>query len=271
MAPPPGRTRRCAAFTLVELLIVVAIIALLLSLLTPSLGKARNLTRVAICGSNLSVTGRAITLYMSETEVDEPWWYTNGHDLPWEGPRPDGYDASGRMVPISWGNPAIALTKDFGSRATVKDDGLAPHTNPQYFLDTAEAFFCPAASYNYEDHYRRNGLQGLPLDSLPYVWGTYQWMYPVNLYHDGTPKPESDHAARDVLMVDFAWYVGLNAWEQYVTPTYWHYRALVLNGAVVRLPDTTKGAWEWLYGPQPEGERRVGYYGIVRELREDVQ
>jgi len=72
-------------------------------------------------------------------------------------------------------------------------------------------------------------------------------------------------------MVDFAWYVGLNAWEQYVTPTYWHYRALVLNGAVVRLPDTTKGAWEWLYGPQPEGERRVGYYGIVRELREDVQ
>ena len=263
-----------SAFTLVELLVVVAIIALLLTMLMPSLGKAKNLARVAICGSNLGVIGRAVELYKSDTDSNEPWWYSNGHDMPWEGPWPrsgsGGYDGSGRMIPVSWGNPAVALTKDFGPRETGRDDGLAPHNNPQHFLDSAEAFFCPAASYNYKDHYRRNGLRGLPLDCLPYIWGTYQWMYPINLYHTGAAKPESEHTALDVLMVDFAWYVGPEPWAQYETPLYWHYKALVLNGAVVALPPTTKGAWEWLYGPQPAGEREVRYFGVQRTLRQDV-
>ena len=48
----PNRARR-RAFTLVELLVVVAIIALLVSLITPSLKRARRLTLRAICLSNI--------------------------------------------------------------------------------------------------------------------------------------------------------------------------------------------------------------------------
>lgn len=51
------------AFTLVELLVVVAIIALLLAILLPALGKARNLARLTVCGSNQRQVAMATFTY----------------------------------------------------------------------------------------------------------------------------------------------------------------------------------------------------------------
>ena len=49
----PAPSRRAGAFTLVELLVVVAIIGLLVSMLLPSLSRARALARAAVCRHNL--------------------------------------------------------------------------------------------------------------------------------------------------------------------------------------------------------------------------
>lgn len=57
-------TRR--AFTLVELLVVIAIIALLVAILLPALANARKAARAAACLANLRSMGQGLTLYNSD-------------------------------------------------------------------------------------------------------------------------------------------------------------------------------------------------------------
>lgn len=63
------RTSRAGApkgFTLIELLVVVSIIALLVSILLPSLGRARQLTRQTTCLTRVGGQLRAIHMYANE-------------------------------------------------------------------------------------------------------------------------------------------------------------------------------------------------------------
>lgn len=55
--------RRPRGFTLIEVLVVVAIIALLIAVLIPSLSRARESARCAVCLSNLSQMGKAVNMY----------------------------------------------------------------------------------------------------------------------------------------------------------------------------------------------------------------
>jgi len=60
-------SRRCrCGFTLIELLVVIAIIALLVSILVPSLRKARDVARTAVCLANMKNIGQAYLFYSSE-------------------------------------------------------------------------------------------------------------------------------------------------------------------------------------------------------------
>jgi prepilin-type N-terminal cleavage/methylation domain-containing protein/prepilin-type processing-associated H-X9-DG protein len=72
MRNPPASAR---AFTLVELLVTIAVIALLAALLMPALGRAKESGRVAVCQGNLHQVGLALQLYVDDNRNTMPTMY----------------------------------------------------------------------------------------------------------------------------------------------------------------------------------------------------
>ena len=113
---PVREDRPERAFTLVELLIVIAIIAILAALLLPALVSAQAAARRAQCVSNLRQLGLATEIYLGDdnnlyfnrcaapTSAGQQWWFgwLQGSTVP-EGQR--GYDlATGVLYPYLHGS-----------------------------------------------------------------------------------------------------------------------------------------------------------------------
>lgn len=90
-----GDTHRARAFTLVEMLVVVAILAVLIALLLPAIGQVRELGRRAVCASNLRQMSLALLNYASDRNGWLPEHYRSYHKYD-EGP-----DAEGNAVVLN--------------------------------------------------------------------------------------------------------------------------------------------------------------------------
>ena len=62
------QSNRRGAFTLVELLVVIGIIALLVAILLPALNKARQRAQTMVCSSNLRQIGVMFNLYVTDNQ-----------------------------------------------------------------------------------------------------------------------------------------------------------------------------------------------------------
>jgi prepilin-type N-terminal cleavage/methylation domain-containing protein len=103
--------RRCAkAFTLVELLVVIGIIAVLVGILIPTLNKARVSSMRTMCASNLRTLGQGAIMYAIANKDQYP--YRHGNAAMWHMNRPylsgmDPYtwaDGIGKLIALKYIN-----------------------------------------------------------------------------------------------------------------------------------------------------------------------
>ncbi len=128
--------RERGAFTLIEVLVVVAIIALLVAILLPSLARAREMSRRSVCASNLHQQGVGFSAYSADNKANLPWTAKFRYAL-MEGlyyhnfPRPKGDDwstfNSGSLFPRHVGRNAEVFYCPSNStfNASNPDNGMA--------------------------------------------------------------------------------------------------------------------------------------------------
>ncbi|MDB5297505.1 MAG: xcpT 1 [Phycisphaerales bacterium] len=115
---------RPAAFTLVELLVVIGIIAVMVGILLPTLSKARERAKATVCLGNLRSVGQTCQVYASNNRGAVPLGYIQDHPY--------------------WGNLVRSSDDKFPLFGKLFKSKL---------MDAPETFYCPSQQ---EDRYKYN-------------------------------------------------------------------------------------------------------------------
>ena len=142
-----NRVRR--AFTLVELLVVIGIIALLIAILLPALSKARGAANTAACLSNLRTIGQAMMLYASENKGAIPGSaHTTGLSI-WNNSVTTSYTVRGGITGTNCPGNAIETLDFYGPLAVMMRLRLPDSNDPVLRFNAyreMKNFQCPAAN-----------------------------------------------------------------------------------------------------------------------------
>ncbi len=137
--------RRTPGFTLIEILVVVAIIALLVAILLPSLARAREQARVAVCLSNYRAIGIAAAAYLN-AEKDRFCWGPQGRPASnyYGGKRGDATGETSHLSGYYWGPPRGPTRGSLNF--STKDRPLNKYVYGKVQNDLAElrVFECPS-------------------------------------------------------------------------------------------------------------------------------
>ncbi len=138
---------RSGAFTLVELLVVVAIIALLIAILLPALGRARDVAKMTVCMSTMKQIMLGNITYASEQEG----WYVPAYDNTRRG-------GGGHEPGEKWAsNPLFRKVLGVNPAAV---EGFPPVDDDGRWLPDSfpGGLICPDAAYAREGEYASNRL-----------------------------------------------------------------------------------------------------------------
>ncbi len=180
--------RSCRAFTLVELLVVIGIIALLIGLLMPALSRAREAARRTQCLSNLRQLGLAMIHYANVNKGCLPAAASQNID-------PQTY-----CDWIWWGNTPTGTPRDISQSA------IAPYIGGF----RAAVFYCPS-----DDVEHRVRL-------LPNFNGPYRYSYGMNSHMELNRLTWIKNSSEKILLaeeseltIDDGLFAVDNAWPWY--------------------------------------------------------
>ncbi|MBU0639542.1 MAG: prepilin-type N-terminal cleavage/methylation domain-containing protein [Planctomycetes bacterium] len=181
------------AFTLIELLVVVAIIALLISILLPSLSRARELAKRAVCRANLRGIGQGEHIYAND---NFEWFPHDQYDATYASgdPNATGINYHGVLA-----NMVTTHVKSWQTGEVTKT-----HPSRSMFLmiirgqSTPQQFICPSSG-DVQDPLR-NDLGGT--DEKPaqpgynrfdfYSYGSLSYGYQMPFGRRGKPREALD-------------------------------------------------------------------------------
>ena len=154
-----SENRNHGAFTLVELLVVIAIVALLVALLLPALHKARQVAQRTACLANLHQFYVAVANYATDAG-EYPTAMQQGAE--WPAPPPYAWDPSGETAGKLAGAATLLINGGYTTVSGLRCNATLPAPYPTYTFD---GWVADASWYNYVG---------------PSAYGGFVWQYGEN-------------------------------------------------------------------------------------------
>jgi prepilin-type N-terminal cleavage/methylation domain-containing protein/prepilin-type processing-associated H-X9-DG protein len=181
----PVMRRRSRAFTLVELLVVIGIIAALIGILLPVLAGVSARGRDLKCQANLKTIGQMILTYAAENKGSVPYgyYYNRSHPQTWDDAAGDG------RLTTMWSIISRMSGKQYrGDDVFVTGSGV----NPEAKENTAPFLRCPEAE-----------LVGTHICSYVGQFVAFATPYDYRRTNYGYPAPIQDRPARTTDLMPF--------------------------------------------------------------------